>query len=223
MRLLLTSATAHCRLSERLARPPCCLRALLPPTANSTWQRGWGPMFAGSGQPCTSRIDAVCQAVAPGSASAIGAFEKAVALDATQRACLCLASAYEDAGQKGKVVDALRRAAERLNGAARSECQNRAHLLEAQLANAGRCFVATACCGSADSSEVVSLRVYRDRVLCASRGGRWFIRLYGRYGPRAALFLIRRPTLARLLRRVIIAPLAAAARTVLSGLDSTRR
>ncbi|MBI5834460.1 MAG: tetratricopeptide repeat protein [Armatimonadetes bacterium] len=70
------------------------------------------------------------------------------------------------------------------------------------------CFVATAACGDAFAPEVVTLRAWRDTVLCRSAGGRWLIRCYDRCSPPLARFIAQRRWLAALVRRRLITPLA---------------
>ena len=72
------------------------------------------------------------------------------------------------------------------------------------------CFIATACCGSPDASEVVALRSFRDRCLQPHSAGRAFIRAYYRLSPRPARFLARHSRLRGVVRGLIVAPLARA-------------
>jgi len=70
------------------------------------------------------------------------------------------------------------------------------------------CFIATAACGSAFHPEVQMLRAYRDRVLLKRSWGRVAIRLYQRLSPPIADGIRERPWARRLVRAVLIRPLA---------------
>jgi len=81
------------------------------------------------------------------------------------------------------------------------------------------CFIATAACGSPFAAEVESLRAYRDSVLRPSRLGRLFVRCYERTSPPVALWIEGRPKARRLVRGLLIRPLAALAE---AGLRRTK-
>ena len=81
------------------------------------------------------------------------------------------------------------------------------------------CFIATAACGSPFAAEVESLRAYRDSVLRPSRLGRLFVRCYERTSPPVALSIEGRPKARRLVRGLLIRPLAALAE---AGLRRTK-
>lgn len=78
------------------------------------------------------------------------------------------------------------------------------------------CFVAGAVYGDRRHPDVVALQRWRDRRLAPDARGRVTMRLlvgaYDRIGPQLAAIVRPRPRVARLLRRWLIAPLAAAAR-----------
>jgi hypothetical protein len=59
-------------------------------------------------------------------------------------------------------------------------------------ANNPRCFVATAAFGSPDHEYVLYLRHFRDRRLMTSVTGRMFVRLYYRFSPPLARWLLHR-------------------------------
>ena len=86
--------------------------------------------------------------------------------------------------------------------------------LDAQYADLERppscasCFIATACCGSADAPEVASLRAFRDRVLEPCLMGKAFVRLYYAVSPPFADWLRAHPHARRAVRVGMIAPLA---------------
>lgn len=69
------------------------------------------------------------------------------------------------------------------------------------------CFIATACCGAADAPEVMALTSFRDRRLLNSPAGRWLVRLYYFISPPVASFILPRPRLRLLVRRLLIGPL----------------
>lgn len=78
------------------------------------------------------------------------------------------------------------------------------------------CFVATVVYGDRHHPDVVALRHWRDRHLAPNARGRAAMRslvaVYDRVGPHFASAARQHPGLARLLRRWLIAPVAAAAR-----------
>lgn len=69
-----------------------------------------------------------------------------------------------------------------------------------------KCFIATAAYGSESAPDVVTLRRFRDVRLACSRAGRSFIALYARFSPQLAAAVARRPTVRRLVQRVILRP-----------------
>ena len=71
----------------------------------------------------------------------------------------------------------------------------------------GKCFVATACCGSADHEDVATLRGFRDTVLRRHNLGRRFIAWYYHYGPVLATAIDTHPCL-RIVCRYAVALLA---------------
>jgi hypothetical protein len=68
-----------------------------------------------------------------------------------------------------------------------------------------RCFVATAIHG-ADSIEVSTLRIYRDKFLSTSRKGRVLVGLYERLSPVAAALVARNRALRLIARKLIVSP-----------------
>lgn len=73
---------------------------------------------------------------------------------------------------------------------------------------AGGCFIATAACGSAGAAEVSALRAWRDRVLLPSRAGAAVVAAYGLLSPPLARWLTPRPRARRLVRALVVRPLA---------------
>jgi ribosomal protein L7/L12 len=71
----------------------------------------------------------------------------------------------------------------------------------------GRCFIATACYGSYDAPEVVTLRRFRDERLAPSPAGAALVRLYYLLSPPLARAIADRPQWRRMVRRHVLAPL----------------
>lgn len=67
----------------------------------------------------------------------------------------------------------------------------------------GNCFVATACYGDSNHPSVVTIRAYRDNVLCRSALGRRFIEWYNETGPRIAVLIDHHPLLRFFARAVV--------------------
>lgn len=65
------------------------------------------------------------------------------------------------------------------------------------------CFIATAVYGSPDANEVVTLRRFRDDVLCKSAFGKYFIAAYYRVSPSIAGLLTRSPRGKRAVRLLL--------------------
>ncbi|MBM4354569.1 MAG: hypothetical protein FJ109_12400 [Deltaproteobacteria bacterium] len=72
----------------------------------------------------------------------------------------------------------------------------------------GRCFIATAACGSPDAPEVRSLRRLRDEVLVLMPAGRLLIRVYQATSPRAARMIETRPAARHVVRTLLVRPAA---------------
>jgi hypothetical protein len=72
----------------------------------------------------------------------------------------------------------------------------------------GDCFIATACYGSPDCPEVLSLRRWRDERLAPRAWGRVFIEWYYRLSPPVAAVLRRSAPLRVAVRRLFVSPLA---------------
>lgn len=76
-----------------------------------------------------------------------------------------------------------------------------------QLMKAGGCFIATACYGSYNASDVTVLRIFRDKVLMNSSAGRTFVKVYYLIAPPMANFISKKETLKAIVRRLMIEPL----------------
>jgi len=72
------------------------------------------------------------------------------------------------------------------------------------------CFIATACYGSAEHPDVITLRAFRDDVLLEHRLGKLLVSIYYEVGPLLARVLHYAPTAARIVRRYLLAPLSSA-------------
>jgi len=72
--------------------------------------------------------------------------------------------------------------------------------------NQSRCFVATACYGSATTQEVMLLRRFRDRTLAHTRIGRGLIFRYYQLSPMLAAHIARSPRLRHFVRQLCFAP-----------------
>lgn len=81
----------------------------------------------------------------------------------------------------------------------------------------GGCFIATAAYGSADASDVLLLRRFRDQHLRSHRLGRWFIHLYEHTSPPLARWIAQRAWARFLVRRLIVRPLAHLASGILES------
>lgn len=76
----------------------------------------------------------------------------------------------------------------------------------------GPCYIATACYGSYDHPDVRVFRNWRDDVLLKSRAGREFVAWYYRLSPALAGRLGPERVIGRVLRRLVLQPLARALR-----------
>jgi len=72
----------------------------------------------------------------------------------------------------------------------------------------GRCFIATAACGSPEAPEVKTLRRLRDEVLVLRPAGRLLIRVYQATSPGAARMIESRPAARKVVRSFLIRPAA---------------
>jgi hypothetical protein len=68
----------------------------------------------------------------------------------------------------------------------------------------GGCFIATAAFGSYAEPHVKLLRDFRDQYLLTNAPGRWFVKIYYRYGPLAADFINNHPWLKPLVRLALM-------------------
>jgi len=72
----------------------------------------------------------------------------------------------------------------------------------------GACFIATAACGSPLAKEVELLRGFRDTVLAPRAMGRALVAIYERCSPPLAEWIARRPRVRKVVRGLLIRPLA---------------
>ena len=79
------------------------------------------------------------------------------------------------------------------------------------MANAHKCFVATAAYGSEMSPEIIHLTHYRDQVLLKSKGGQVFVKYYYKIGPYFAKVIAESGYL-RSFTRTLLKPLIAFAK-----------
>jgi len=70
------------------------------------------------------------------------------------------------------------------------------------------CFIATACCGTHESSEVTVLRCFRDDVLTTCVLGRLFIAVYYRLSPPVAAWLASHKIVRSYVRSLLVKPSA---------------
>lgn len=89
-----------------------------------------------------------------------------------------------------------------------SEGQRAGVVPEERVVSRGRCFIATAACGSDQHEHVVVLREFRDVVLRRSWAGRQAISLYELTSPVVAWLILHSPWAQRLVSRWMIYPLA---------------
>ncbi len=71
----------------------------------------------------------------------------------------------------------------------------------------GFCFIATACYGDYEASEVLVLRQYRDNVLLNSNLGRIIVRLYYFISPPIANLIAKSDTVKNFIRKNLLAPI----------------
>jgi len=86
----------------------------------------------------------------------------------------------------------------------------------------GKCFIATAACGSDQKDEVVVLQEFRERYLKRCLLGRVAIGLYETLSPPVAAAIAQRPLLRWLVRTCVVQP-AARALTCLTGISRDHR
>jgi len=73
--------------------------------------------------------------------------------------------------------------------------------------NVKGCFIATACFGDYNSSEVIILRKYRDEVLSKYLVGRYFISFYYRISPEIADLISHSQIAKKIVRKYLLMPL----------------
>ena len=71
----------------------------------------------------------------------------------------------------------------------------------------GGCFIATACYGSYDDSNVMTLRDYRDNHLSKTNFGRIFIKTYYFLSPPLARFIAKSDKLRHITKRILVQPI----------------
>jgi hypothetical protein len=81
-----------------------------------------------------------------------------------------------------------------------------------KLVSKSSCFIATACYGLPDCSQVLELRAFRDEVLLNSRSGKRIVSAYYRISPSVALWLAGHPAWRSLVRWSLIEPTVALVR-----------
>ena len=69
------------------------------------------------------------------------------------------------------------------------------------------CFVATACYGSYDCDEVVTLRKFRDNVLLKRKAGRAFVQSYYTISPPISRWLRKHCRIANIIRQLFLSPI----------------
>jgi DNA-directed RNA polymerase subunit RPC12/RpoP len=79
---------------------------------------------------------------------------------------------------------------------------------DAPSASSGKCFIATAACGSADVPDVMALRHFRDQHLRSNSIGRKLIQIYEQISPPLAAKIADRPFARWLVRWLLIRPTA---------------
>jgi len=95
--------------------------------------------------------------------------------------------------------------------------------LSTKTGTGGRCFIATAACGSPLSWEVQQLQAFKRDFLMQSTWGRRLVNAYYRVSPGFAHLICKVPFLARAVRLVVIRPCARlAARCLLLSLEAKR-
>lgn len=87
--------------------------------------------------------------------------------------------------------------------------------METTKKKSGRCFIATAACGSACAHEVLSLQLFRDSILRQSVAGRLFIQVYQIMSPPLARIIDRNNELRRFTLRNIVRPMVKVANEIL--------
>ena len=80
------------------------------------------------------------------------------------------------------------------------------------LKDRGKCFIATAACGTPAHPDVATLRRFRDATLERSSLGRALVRSYYALSPPLAIAIERRPAARRIVRSLVVAPAAATVR-----------
>jgi len=70
------------------------------------------------------------------------------------------------------------------------------------------CFIATACCGTANAPQVLELQAFRDQVMLPSAIGQRLVSLYYRHSPPVATWLGSRPLWRWLVRKTLVEPFA---------------
>lgn len=72
--------------------------------------------------------------------------------------------------------------------------------MKKNIGKGGHCFIATAAFGSEISNEVITLKLYRDKVLINNAIGRAFIKTYYRLSPPIANLIRKKPQVRALVR-----------------------
>ncbi|MBI2298020.1 MAG: hypothetical protein HYU66_03555 [Armatimonadetes bacterium] len=131
------------------------------------------------------------------------AFEASIAAEWTPEAGYNLGLAYWNLDKKQEALAALRRVAQSDTDIS-IDAQKEIGRIESE--KSGGCYIATACYGSYDHPDVVTLRSFRDERLLRSPLGRALVACYYRIGPWLATRVGGVKSLSSAVRRLILEP-----------------
>lgn len=89
----------------------------------------------------------------------------------------------------------------------KASLEGRPEPTDEELGLAAKCFIATACYGTADCSEVIRLRRFRDEVIMRSSAGRFLVDCYYRVSPSLAKWILNKPKCKLFVKKCLIEPL----------------